>query len=203
MKKPIAIYGAGSLGREVMVLIRQINEKEQNWDLIGFYDDNLSSGDTLHGLPVLGDIDELNKRTAPLHLVVALGNPVIRKRIVNKIQNSNILYPTLIHPSVQLANYQNISIGEGTIIAAGNILTVDIVIGRHVLLNIACTCGHDVVIGDYASIMPNCIIFGPTTIGEDCFIATGAAILNRVELAPATRVGVREVVMNGVSKILQ
>jgi|ERR1017187_259808 sugar O-acyltransferase (sialic acid O-acetyltransferase NeuD family) len=203
MKKPIAIYGAGSFGREVFVLIMQINESQEDWELIGFFDDNLSTEDKVHSLPVIGNIDTLNAYSEPLNVIIAIGNPVIRKRIVSKIKNPLISFPVLVHPSVQLAPYQNISIGEGSLIAAGNILTVDITIGRHVLLNIACTCGHDVVFGDFASIMPNCIIFGPSVIGEESFIATGAAILNRVELAPSSRIGVREVVMNGVSKILQ
>ena len=201
--KPIAIYGAGSFGREVLILLRQINEFQNEWNIIGFFDDNMSVDEQVHSLPILGNIESLNHYDKPLALIIAVGNPVVRKRIVKKITNPLISFPILVHPSVQLAPYQNISVGEGTIIGAGNILTVDIKIGKHVLLNIGCSCGHVVEIADYVSIMPNCMLFGPSTIGESCFISTGAAIMNRVDLAPLSRIGVREVVMNGVSRILE
>jgi len=200
--KPIAIYGAGSLGQEVLVMIRQINEYHPEWEPIGFFDDDPSVGDNIDGLRLLGGINDLNQYVDKLNVIVALGNPAVRKRIVNKINNPLVSYPIIIHPGVQLKPYQRCHIGEGSIIAAGNILTVGISIGRHVILNMACTVGHDVRIGDYTSIMPNCIISGGAQIGSDCFIGAGAAIMNRVEISPATRIRSREFVNFESPKIL-
>jgi len=36
----IVIVGAGGFGREVKMLIDQINEKENTYNILGFYDDN-------------------------------------------------------------------------------------------------------------------------------------------------------------------
>jgi len=201
--KPIAIYGAGSFGRETLMLIRQINADKPRWEPVGFFDDNYPVGERIHDVPVIGDIHDLNAHEEGLYIVIAVGNPKVRKKIYNKIQNDLISFATLIHPSVQIEEFQHCSIGHGTIIAAGNILTTDIHIGQHVLLNMACTCGHDVRIGDFASIMPNCILSGEAEIGEECFIGAGAAIMNRVQIEHGARVGARETVGLGLPKIMR
>ena len=36
----IAIYGAGGFGREVRMLIKQINKSNLEFDFIGYFDDN-------------------------------------------------------------------------------------------------------------------------------------------------------------------
>ena len=38
-KRKIAIYGAGGFGREVALMLQQMNKAEAEWDIIGFYDD--------------------------------------------------------------------------------------------------------------------------------------------------------------------
>ena len=41
--KDIAIYGAGGFGREVACLLRRINEQAPKWNLIGFFDDDITT----------------------------------------------------------------------------------------------------------------------------------------------------------------
>ena len=58
--KDIAIYGAGGFGREVQLLIEQLNAKELTYNFIGFFDDGKSKGELINGFPVLGGMEELN-----------------------------------------------------------------------------------------------------------------------------------------------
>ncbi|MBQ1759932.1 MAG: hypothetical protein IIZ94_09650, partial [Prevotella sp.] len=45
LKKKIAIYGAGGLGREVAGGINRINScSDEQWELVGFFDDNIPIG---------------------------------------------------------------------------------------------------------------------------------------------------------------
>jgi sugar O-acyltransferase (sialic acid O-acetyltransferase NeuD family) len=198
--KPIAIYGAGSLGREMLMLIRQINEYQLQWDPIGFFDDNPENSGQIHGLSVLGTIDDLNRYNEELNLVLAFGMPEVKKSALLKIKNNKISYPALHHPSVQIAPYQQITMGEGTIITSGNILSVDINIGSHVLINLNCTLGHDLLIEDFASVMPGCNISGDVTIKEGCFIGTGATILNGCTIHKNAKVGAGSMVLRDVSE---
>lgn len=86
-------------------------------------------------------------------VVNAIANPTTKKEIINKLNGSKNQYPILIHPSVIYSD--KVKIGEGTIICTSNILTVNIELGSHVIINLDCTIGHDVKIGDYSTILPS------------------------------------------------
>ncbi len=193
--KQIAIFGSGGFGREVAMMIEQINEKKMEWEFIGFYDDGIEKGKIINGFPVLGGINELNEWNEPLSLVFAIGNPITKKSIIEKVQNKdNVDYPTLVHPNVLIGDLKFNGIGEGCIITAGNILTVNIAIGKHVILNLACTVGHDSIIGDYSSFMPSVNISGEVNIGQCVYVGTGAKIINQLEIGDNTIVGAGAVV---------
>jgi hypothetical protein len=72
--KKIAIFGAGGLGREVAMLVEQINAKELTWDLIDFFDDGLAAGDVVFDYKVIGDSTDLDKYKEDLNVVLPLGN---------------------------------------------------------------------------------------------------------------------------------
>src|SRR5688500_6279384 len=99
MLKKIAIFGAGGFGREVAMLIEQINQKQNTWEIMGFYDDGVAIGEELYGYQVLGSIQQLNDQQEELYVVFALGDPKIKKKVISKIQNTNLQYPVLIHPT--------------------------------------------------------------------------------------------------------
>jgi len=192
----IAIYGAGGFGREVKMLIDQINEmrcKDSQLNFIGYYDDGMEAGKIVNGFPVLGNLETLNEINEPLGILVAIGNPKVKKSIVEKIRNPHIHYPTLIHPNVVIGR-DEVNIGEGSIITAGCIITVNIRIGKHVILNLGCTVGHDTIIGDYSSFMPSVNISGEVVVKEGVYAGTGAKIINRCEIGEETIIGMGAIV---------
>lgn len=193
--KDIAIFGAGGFGREVHMLINQINSISNEWNFIGYYDDDTNKiGKTINGYKVLGGIDALNSHKEELFVIFAIAEPRIKKIVVEKVTNRLIKYPILIHPNVILGDYQFLEIGEGTIICANVVITVNIKIGKHVILNLACTVGHDTTIGDYCSFMPTINISGEVII-EDCvYVGTGAKIINQLKIGSNTIVGAGAVV---------
>lgn len=194
--KKIAIYGAGGFGREVKMLIDQINEtksKYSQWDFIGYYDDGMEKGKMVNGFPVLGGAEDLNGIQESMALLVAIGNPKVKRSIIEKISNNNISYPVLIHPNVQIGR-DEVEVGEGTIICAGCIITVNIRIGKHVILNLGCTIGHDTIIGDYCSFMPAINISGEVVINAGVYGGTGAKIINQATIGADTVIGMGAVV---------
>jgi sugar O-acyltransferase (sialic acid O-acetyltransferase NeuD family) len=191
--KNIVIFGAGGFGREVAMLIEQINHKNRTWNILGYYDDGVSKGTELYGYNVLGGLNDLNTMEEPVHLVFAIGDPKTKEKIFSKISKANISYPILIHPSVIMGN-KDTRIGEGSIIAAGNILTVNINIGKHVILNLSCTVGHDTTIGDFSSFMPSVNISGEVEIRKGVYVGTGVKIINQLEIGAGTIVGAGAVV---------
>ena len=191
--KKIAIIGAGGFGREVKMLIDQINRASPTYDFIGYYDDGIEKGVKVNNHTVLGSIEDINDIDYELCVVAAIGLPTLKKKLLDRIDNPNISYPVLIHPSVVIEN-DFVSIGEGSIICAGNFITVNIIIGSHVILNLSCTVGHDTVIGSFSSFMPSVNISGEVNIYEGVYVGTGAKIINQLEIGEFTIVGAGAVV---------
>lgn len=191
--KDIAIIGAGGFGREVKMLIDQINQHKHIYNFIGYYDDGYPMGELINRFPVLGGINAINSVDKPVALACAIGMPALKKKLLEKITNPLISFPTLIHPNVSIGS-DDVSIDEGCIICAGNIITVNINICKYVILNLGCTVGHDTVIKDYCSFMPSVNISGEVVIGEGVYASTGVKIINQVEVGEWTIVGAGAVV---------
>ena len=56
--KDIAIFGVGGFGREVLTLIKHINQSKPTYRIIGFFDDGHEQGEMVNGYPVLGTTEE-------------------------------------------------------------------------------------------------------------------------------------------------
>ena len=192
--KDIAIFGVGGFGREVLALIKDINRVEPTWNIVGFFDDGYEKGMMVNGYPTLGKTEDLNKWETYLSLAVSIGSPVIKKKILDKIINPLVDYPTLIHPTVWIGDKDFVEIGKGCIICTGNMITTNIKIEDFVILNLECTVGHDTIIKKYAAFMPSVNISGEVTIGEGVYVGTGAKIINQLEIGDYTIVGAGAVV---------
>jgi sugar O-acyltransferase (sialic acid O-acetyltransferase NeuD family) len=178
-------------------MINQINEQTPEWKLLGFYDDNKQKGEVIDGYPVLGGLKDLNE-AGSVAVVLAVADPVIRKRLRTSITNNRAFFPVLVHPSVNKGDAARNTIGEGAIIAAGNILTTNIHLGAFTIVNLACTIGHDVVIGGFSSIMPSCSLSGFIQVGEGVLIGSGARILPGLTIGNAAKIGAGAVVTRSV-----
>ena len=194
MKEPLLIYGAGGLGKEILSWVRMMEEFEP----VGFMDDGIRKDTVIKGLKVLGGLDILNSFSTPVNLVLALGDPSSKSILIKMIDAGRVYYPVLKHPSVILQEESSITIGEGSILTAGCILTTDIHIGSHVLINLNTTIGHDVEIGSCSSIMTGVNVAGGVRIGEGVLIGSGSNILNHIKVGDFSKVGMGSVVIRDV-----
>lgn len=191
---PIAIVGAGGFGREVLMLLRQINQVQPSWQILGFYDDNPELPPVLNGMPCLGTLADLLRVDRPLALVLAVGDPRVRAALRQQLASPQFYFPVLIHPGVANADLQFNQIGEGSIICQSTILTTNIVLGRHVLLNLGCTIGHDVVLGDFCSLMPQVNLGGGSQLRQGVFAGTNVTVLPLIHVGENSILGAGTVV---------
>jgi len=194
----LAIYGAGGFGRETALLIEQINSMKSTWHILGFCDDQKEKRARVDDYQVIGAIKELNHLDKKTAVVLAIADPTVRKKVRESIKNKHIFFPTLIHPSVITGDSKRNFIGEGSIICAGCILTTNIKIGSFCIINLMTSVGHDVMLGDYCSIMPGCSISGFDTFSDQVYIGSGARILPQVSIGEQGRVGAGAVVTANV-----
>lgn len=190
--KKIVIIGTGGFGREVAWLIERINKIEPTWEILGYVDENKDLFGTLSGgYPVLGNDEWLIDQEAEVYAVCAIGSSKIRKKVIKKLDG--IKYATLIDPKVEMSN--RVKIGEGSIICAGTILTVDINIGEHVIINLDCTIGHDAMLEDFVTLYPSVNVSGNTLLEECVEMGTGCQIIQGLKIGRSTIVGAGAVVV--------
>ena len=197
--KKLFIVGAGGFGREVLWLAERVNEATPAWEIAGFLDDNEAFHGTLQDdYPVLGGCGYLEKIKEEVYAVVAIGSAGVKKAVVKKLAGyGHIRFATLIDPSIRCSKH--VKIGEGSILCAGTILTTDITIGKHVIINLDCTIGHDVVVGDYVTIYPSVNLSGNVTVGEEAELGTGSQVIQGKKIGDRTIIGAGAVVIHDIA----
>lgn len=188
MQKPLVIIGAGGFGREVAALAESIYDDEGfTYKVRGMIDDK-ATGSTVEGFPILGNMEWLLAQKEKPFVACGIGNPGTRSAIINRLEGHGFEFPTLVSPTAR-KNGRNVSIGEGTIVCENCVLAVNTKIGRHVILNLSCTVGHDTVIEDFASIMPGAMIAGEVHIEKGVYLGIGANVINGVRIGAWSVVG--------------
>jgi sugar O-acyltransferase (sialic acid O-acetyltransferase NeuD family) len=194
--KDIAIFGAGGFGKEVACIINKINEIEPRWNLIGFFDDGIEKETEIsHFGRVLGNASDLNKWENPINIVFAIGSPKILSILVNKITNSNVKFPNIIHPEVFFADPQSFKIGKGNVIVRACSFSVDVSVGDFNQFNSLSALAHDVVVGSYNVFMPLSRISGEVKIGDSNFFGISSILLQNVKVGNNTRIGAGSIVI--------
>ena len=197
--KDIAIFGAGGFGKEVACLVGAINRARgdnNQWNFIGFFDDSIEAGTSIsHFGKVLGGIETVNSWDKPLDLVIAIGSGAILKKLSNIITNSNINFPNLIHPSVDILDLESFKIGKGNIIQRNCTGSCDVILGDFNVLNSSVQLGHDNVLGSFNVLMPAVRISGAVTIGDGNFFGVGSIVLQQIKIGNNVRLGAGSVIM--------
>ena len=111
-------------------------------------------------------------------LMVAVANSQDRYNIVKRLPKET-KYFTWIHPTALIMD-NNIEIGGGSFIGAYSILTTNIKIGKHTILNRGNQIGHDCEIGDYFSAMPGAIVSGNVKIGNNVYMGNNSSIREKI-----------------------
>jgi len=196
--QPLVIIGAGGFGREVAWLVEEINQTDPRWHLIGFLDDSKDLQQRqVNGYPVLGGLSWLeHNKPDGLMGVCAVGSPIAKRQLVEQAQNLGLKFTTLIHPSAIISN--RAKIGEGVIVCAGCILTVDIEMGEQVTLNPGCGIGHDVSIGRFATLFWHVDLAGRVKIEEGCLLGSKSVVIQGVTVGAWSTVGAGAVVTNDI-----
>lgn len=196
--RDLYIIGAGGFGREVAWLVERINSVAPIWNLKGFIDDKDSLWGTMEGgYPILGGAEYLIQQ-GDVYAVCAVGASATRKKVVEKFTGSQIKFATLIDPSVLISN--RVQVGEGTIICAGSIITVDIQIGNYVIINLDCTIGHDDRIQDFVTLYPSVNVSGNVVLGECTELGTGMQIIQGKTVVANTIIGAGSVVVRDITE---
>lgn len=192
--KSLIIIGAGGHGQEVVWLAQRCNRV-----IRGFLDDTADKlGKSYLGVQVLGPIDDYDK-FLDCEFIVAIGNCRYRLKLVNKLEsNPNVSFATLVDPQ-SIVGTKSL-IGHGSMICAGSILTVDVVIGRHCIVNVNSSISHGCKIGNFSTIAPNVSISGDVVLDDEVEVGANAVIKEKITVRKGALIGMGAVVVKNVDQ---
>jgi sugar O-acyltransferase (sialic acid O-acetyltransferase NeuD family) len=176
----LAIFGYGGHAREVA---SQIN------NTVDFFVDNEYSNEYVR------PISTFNPEV--YMMMIAVADPKKREEIVKKLPKET-RYFKFIHPTAQIFA-KDFEIGEGSFIGAYSIVTTNVKIGKHAILNRGNQIGHDVNIGDYFSAMPGAIVSGNVIIGDRVYMGTNSSIIENKSIYSDTTIGANGVVVENIT----
>jgi sugar O-acyltransferase (sialic acid O-acetyltransferase NeuD family) len=195
IEKKICIVGAGGFGREVLCcLIDKIASTNLEIEEIACF---MVSDEDFKETKIMGInvISQSMFDPALYNVVIAIGDPTSRKRVVNNLPTQTT-YTSIIHPSAVISDW--VEIGEGCIITAGTILTCNIKIGKHAHLNLHTTIGHDCIIGDFFTSAPAANISGNCHFGDCVYFGTNSAVREGVKICDNVTIGMGAVVVKDI-----
>jgi sugar O-acyltransferase (sialic acid O-acetyltransferase NeuD family) len=175
----LALFGYGGHAREVAA---QINEP------LEFFVDDEYSNEYVKPISSFDPEKYL--------IMIAVADSKQRKNIVETLPKET-KYFTFVHPTV-LNMDNNIEIGEGSFIGAYSILTTNIKVGKHSILNRGNQIGHDSIIGDYFSAMPGAIVSGNVILGESVYMGTNSSIKEKIQVCSNVTIGSNATVIKNI-----
>lgn len=136
------------------------------------------------------------RRRGAVKAIIAAGDPTVKKKIVLKAKKLGLEFFTFVHPSVKI--HRTSSIGTGSSVFAGAVISAFCVIGNHVSVNYGATLSHGCRMGDFATLSPGVNIGGNVKISEGCFVGINACCSNDIAMGPWSVAGAGAVVIRDV-----
>jgi sugar O-acyltransferase (sialic acid O-acetyltransferase NeuD family) len=196
MSRRIAVLGAGGLAREIEWLIHDLNV-DRAWTFAGFVVSDLSRlGEFDQRERIIGDYAALANVDA---VVLGIGSPSARLKVAAEIADlfPRLEWPSLVHPSVRI-DRRTLALERGATVAAGVIGTVNITLCEFSFVNLACTLGHEAVVGRGCVLNPTVNISGGVELGEGVLVGTGSQVLQYLRVGDHATVGAGAVVTKHV-----
>lgn len=183
MNKSLKIIGTGGLAKEIIGCI--INEKPPRYKIEGCWSDEGFNNSAYSHL-YRGTDEDFEKTVSEGDFVlIAIANPDVRKRIVEKFSHLPIIFESYIHPSCEVSPFA--FIGEGSVLCPGSMVLGDAKIGSFVFLNTEAVVGHDSSVGSYSCLFPKVEVCGDCTIGESSVLGINSIVLPGNTLFPGSK----------------
>ncbi|MGN9813137.1 acetyltransferase [Micromonospora sp. BQ11] len=203
MTTNLVIVGCGGHGREVLGIVRAVNDAARTpaWCPLGFVDDrpsevNLKRVQRLD-VPYLGGLDRLRDLPPDTHLVIGIGDPRVRRAVGGRLAGPGLPAASVVHPDATVG--PDLTHGAGLVVFAGARVTTNVTLGRHVHLNQNATVGHDSRLDDYVSVNPLAAVSGDCHLAEGVLIGTNAAVLQGLRVGAGSVVGAGACVVRDVA----
>jgi len=191
----LLLVGASGLAQEVLAVLRT----EGDARAVGILDDSPALwGSHLAGVPIYGSLDTVSEHP-DAEVLLCVGDGAARARLVARLDALSVRparYASVVHRSVEIP--ESCSIGAGSIVFAGVVLTVDVVVGDHVVIMPNVTLTHGNRIGSYATLAAGVALGGDVQIDEGAYLGMNATVRQRVRVGSGATIGMAAAVLTNV-----
>ena len=195
MRKKLVIVGAGGLGRIVYDVLRNDPTVQAEVTLHGFLDTRINLQ-----LPaeidakVLGDPRDYLPGADEL-FIPAVGDPTWREALVRPLAAKGADF--FAHTRAAAIGART-SIGRGSFLTPGAVVSTDCRIGEFVYLDTYVVVGHDVEIGAHSMVGAMTFLAGGVKIGRGVAIHPRATLAKDVRVGDGATIGIGSVVVKDV-----
>jgi sugar O-acyltransferase (sialic acid O-acetyltransferase NeuD family) len=193
----LLLIAASGLARETAAVVARGSECE----LVGYLDDAPGlAGTTISSKPVLGGIGAIRQHPKA-RLLVCAGKGQTRRAIVARLRELGVTddrFATLVAPDVHVP--ASCSIGPGSIVLSGTVMTADVSVGAHVVAMPGVVLTHDDVVGDYATLCAGVTLGGSVTVGEAAYLGMGALVRERLTVGAESILGMGSVLLHDLPR---
>jgi sugar O-acyltransferase (sialic acid O-acetyltransferase NeuD family) len=144
------------------------------------------------GLMRLTDFDP-----SQFEVMVTIADPYDRSRIVSRLPEQTC-YFSFVHPTAVLLDPSTIEQLVGVFVGAFCVISTNVKVGSHVLFNRGSHVGHDCVLGDFVSLMPNTVVSGNVSIGNRCYLGSGAVVREKISICDGVTIGLNSGVVKHI-----
>lgn len=182
----LLLVAASGLAREVLALVRSTGSHT----VVGILDDDERLRQTrVEGIPVVGALSDARDHP-DAQLLVCIGSGHGREDAVARLAERGITrerFAIVVDPSVRIG--AGSSIGPGSILLAGVVLTCSVTIGRHVVAMPHVTLTHDDVVEDYATLAAGVCLGGDVRVGAAAYLGMSSSVRQHVRIGPGATLG--------------
>lgn len=197
-RKLCVILGAGG---HACVLIDALQSQVSVFEFFVLDSDKKLHGQTLLGVPILGDdslLPELRQR-GEVRFAVGVGgtgNTAPRRRLYEMALDAGLVPLRVLHPSSICSPIA--VLGDGVQLLAGSIVNASATIGANTIVNTGAVIEHGCRIEDHVHIATSATLCGDVVVEEQAHIGAGAIIKQGVAIGRGAVVGAGAVVIKDV-----
>jgi sugar O-acyltransferase (sialic acid O-acetyltransferase NeuD family) len=204
--KKVAIIGAGGCAREVKWTLEDgivigprvstvshqfVGYLVSDWSKSGAYDSKEA---------IIGDFQWLEENPSEVDAVVmGIGDPTLRLKMAEEVRRRApwLAWPSFAHRSA-IYDAGSIQIGDGVVVCAGTVITVNVKLESLVMIHYGSTVSHECRIGEGSVVNPGVRLAGGVDIGRGVMIGAGATVLQYKLIDDFAIIGAGAVVIRDV-----
>lgn len=142
MPQTIYIFGTGSHARKIFHYVSDLG-----WTVECFIDEATDVSSPVDGLPVI-NAKKLELPDKGGALFVAIGNPLVRARLMDKFSSAGWLLPSIVHRTAWVA--PDAVLGSGVLVGAGAIVETAAIVERGAIVDIGALIDHDAKVLEFS-----------------------------------------------------